>query len=767
MAAAAGSLGVLILTLWFTKYWPASSWPVVSREQAIEKARNVAQQFGFKATNSQVTLTTTVAKVLAYYLQRHPADENARAVSPLSERISFASAKNKKAEVGLDSAGVPVYWRAPKDFDSNRPAASEMEAAQKAFELLSGRDASSFTGPSKSMADDPKDEEYVWKRTPPAQSQVRDQIKILAENTQVLKAQRTLSVASSEEMDTDTGDDHAYWPILGVIFWTICSLGSLVLIVILILWLVRRSLNVRFALTAAGVAAAVIAVTLLAGANAEKLRDDDGDWGGPVFLMVLAVFCLVAVGSVLSKETRPKWMSLEQLFGLAPLAKATGESLAAGVLCSPLLVAIPFLIAGCGLFAQSAVVAQDVGVLFSPRPLLDTLDIPGALYVLGFFGFALPLLRRMLRRRWLLLLIALPIGVVFFAYSARVVTGPIIAPLTAGFCSLALFGFLYKYFDLLAVLTLQVTSGLVLGMISLGSKGGSVWPFVVLLLALMMAALWLSTSGQAVAEGDPRAAIPDFSSFRAEREKLQAEFSVARRAQQGMLPQAPPTIPGYSIAASCTPSLEVGGDLYDFLTLPDGRIGIGVADVSGKGVPAALYMTLTKGLLASVSEDSSQLKTVVEEVNRHLHGVTRKKVFVTMALGFLDAEKRVLQCVRAGHNPMVWRQTSKGKTSLVAPAGLGLGITAGRIFGTQLKVEEMELDEGDAVVFYSDGITEAMNRGLEQFGEERLMEAVEKTDQMDAAGTHDSILSAVREFLGGVHPQDDMTLVVLRVGMRG
>ena len=222
--------------------------------------------------------------------------------------------------------------------------------------------------------------------------------------------------------------------------------------------------------------------------------------------------------------------------------------------------------------------------------------------------------------------------------------------------------------------------------------------------------------------------------------------------------------PGYSIAASCTPSLDVGGDLYDFLKLPDGRFGIGVADVSGKGVPAALYMTLTKGLLASITKESSSLGTVVEEVNRHLHSVTRKKVFVTMALGFLDAKNGVLECVRAGHNPLLWRQRSRSVTTLVSPSGLGLGITTNRVFGMQLKVAEMVLSEGDAVVFYSDGITEAMNTGLEQFGEQRLMEAVEKTDSLDATATRDSILCDVREFLGGVHPQDDMTLVVLRVG---
>ena len=252
--------------------------------------------------------------------------------------------------------------------------------------------------------------------------------------------------------------------------------------------------------------------------------------------------------------------------------------------------------------------------------------------------------------------------------------------------------------------------------------------------------------GSEATEGDPLATVPTVIGFRAEREKLRAEFSVARRAQEDMLPRTPPSIPGYSIAASCTPSLEVGGDLYDFLRLPDGRIGIGVADVSGKGVPAALYMTLTKGLLASVTKETSALAAVVEEVNRHLHGVTRKKVFVTMALGFLDVKNGVLECVRAGHNPMVWRQTRRGSTELVSPGGLGLGITAGRLFVAQLKVAEMVLSEGDAVVFYSDGITEAMNSQLEQFGEQRLMEAVEKTDHMNAAAAHDSILGDVETF---------------------
>jgi hypothetical protein len=762
-------MGIVILGAWFTEYWPASSWRVLPQAQLLANGRDVTKHFGLNTSDSNAYLVASVAQPLVHYSQQHPADVNARTVSPLSVRITFVAKQNgQKAEVGLDSTGLPVYWRAPDRFKPANPAVSEREAANQAFGFLAGADAGSFSNASKSMGDDPDQEEYVWKKATPSHSDLRERISILTQNAIVKRAERKLYVSSDDDPDSDTGDTEAYWGVLRGVFWLFCTAGTVSVLSIYLLWLVRRSVSHKFPILIAIAALVTMIAALLAGSSAQKAHSVDGDSDWPMLFAAVEVMCFVAVGRGISAVARPKWMSLEQLCRLAPVAKATGESLAAGVLCSPLLVAIPFLIVGCGLFRQSSVVARNLEILYSPAPLLDSLNVvPKYLYLLGFFGFAIPALERMIRSRWLRLLIALAIGTLFFANVSRAVTGPLAAALTLGFCILALFWFLYKYFDLLAVLTLQLTSGLVLSMLTLGQKGSAIWPFLVTLLGLLVIAVWFAWHGQSVSEGDPRATTPALAGFRAEREKLQAEFSVARRAQQGMLPQSPPHIPGYSIAASCTPSLDVGGDLYDFLKLPDGRIGIGVADVSGKGVPAALYMTLTKGLLASVSKDNSELASVVEEVNRHLHGVTRKKVFVTMALGFLDAEKRVLQCVRAGHNPMVWRQASQHRTTLVSPGGLGLGITASRIFSNQLKMEQMSLSEGDAVVFYSDGITEAMNSSLEQFGEQRLMQVVETTDQMDAAATRDSILAAVREFLDGVHPQDDMTLVVLRVGDSG
>ena len=229
-----------------------------------------------------------------------------------------------------------------------------------------------------------------------------------------------------------------------------------------------------------------------------------------------------------------------------------------------------------------------------------------------------------------------------------------------------------------------------------------------------------------------------------------------------MLPDAPPQIPGLEIAAICLPSKEVGGDLYDFLPLPDGKLGIVVADVSGKGVPASLYMTLTKGLLESVSETTSDPGEILREVNRHLYEVCRRKMFVTLFLGVIDPVTKRLIYARAGHNPTVFRRPF-GETKLLSAGGIGLGLNRGKIFDQSLKVETVQLATNDKLFFYSDGITEAMNLKNEEYGEERLMSLAEHLDSVGASAARDSVLSDVKEFLGSNQPQDDQTLVVVKV----
>ncbi len=406
-AFAAGVLGIVILALWFNTYWPASSWTVLPRDQVTAKAREVARHFRLDPSKAEVTITGAVAKPLAYYAQQHPADPSARTISPLTARVIFEQ-KNGNAVVGLDSTGLPILWEAPKDFKSTGPALSEGEAAQRAFAYLSGTSAGLFSVNSKSMGDDPDLEAYVWKKPAAEHSAAREQIKVTTKGSSVPKAERTLSISyrDDNEADEETGDPHGYWGVFSAIFWTVCTGTIVAAVAIYILWLVRRALSHWFPLIVAAVAAVVMAVA----------KTEEGDVPLlSILFTALLLMCLVAVGRSLSAVTRPKWMTMEQLCFLAPISKAAGESLVAGVLCSPLLVAIPFLIVGCGLFPHSQVVARDEEMFYSAVPLLKSLSISPVIYAVGFFGFGMALLGRIIRWRWLRWAIAIPIGILFFA----------------------------------------------------------------------------------------------------------------------------------------------------------------------------------------------------------------------------------------------------------------------------------------------------------------------------------------------------------------
>jgi len=325
----------------------------------------------------------------------------------------------------------------------------------------------------------------------------------------------------------------------------------------------------------------------------------------------------------------------------------------------------------------------------------------------------------------------------------------------------------YYRFGLLATFVTTIIAQIATGGVALLSQSSaslhaSGWRFLATLGGLALLAIAGLAKAREATESEVAPEVFEMDT-RAERERLQAEFDVARRAQQTMLPDEPPRVPGLNIAAVCQPSREVGGDLYDFLPLRDGKFGIVVADVSGKGVPASLYMTLTKGLLDSISEEKTDPGEILREVNRHLYDVCRRKMFVTLFLGVIDPATRTLTYARAGHNPTIFRSPSEQKTELLKSRGMGLGLNRGKLFDQSLTVETVRLQHRDKLFFYSDGITEAMNVRNEEYGEERLMTLAEKADAMNADEACDTVLADVRAFLGDNAPQDDQTLVVVQV----
>jgi sigma-B regulation protein RsbU (phosphoserine phosphatase) len=238
---------------------------------------------------------------------------------------------------------------------------------------------------------------------------------------------------------------------------------------------------------------------------------------------------------------------------------------------------------------------------------------------------------------------------------------------------------------------------------------------------------------------------------------LEEEVATARRIQQQLLPESPPSFPGWDVHASNEPSRHVGGDYHDFLPLPGGEIGIAIGDVSGKGVPAALLMSNLQAALRGRMFAGHEPERVVEDVNREICRNTGDESFISFFLGQLRPESGSLRYTNAGHNaPVLVRQD--GRIELLEDGGLLLGIFPEATY----EVGSVELEPGDVLALYTDGVTEASNPEGDMFGEERLMETLTRHRDASAPELHRRLLAEVQRFQAGNVPDDDLTLVLVK-----
>jgi sigma-B regulation protein RsbU (phosphoserine phosphatase) len=257
--------------------------------------------------------------------------------------------------------------------------------------------------------------------------------------------------------------------------------------------------------------------------------------------------------------------------------------------------------------------------------------------------------------------------------------------------------------------------------------------------------------------------IEDLLRESAEKERMEEELRIARQIQMSLLPQGSVSMSGLRMAALCLPAAEVGGDYYDLLPLSDTRLGVVMADVSGKGTSAALYMAELKGLVLSLSRICDSPGTLLKQANRILAANLDSRSFITMTYAIVDTAARTMRFARAGHNPLIHLEAATGRTRVLTPQGLGLGIDAGDRFDDILEESEVPLVPGDLFLFFTDGLSEAMNPSSELFGEQRLRDLMEAAPGLDSEPMKERILAAVRAFAAGTAQHDDMTMVVLQV----
>ncbi|MGH9463955.1 MAG: PP2C family protein-serine/threonine phosphatase, partial [Vicinamibacteria bacterium] len=260
------------------------------------------------------------------------------------------------------------------------------------------------------------------------------------------------------------------------------------------------------------------------------------------------------------------------------------------------------------------------------------------------------------------------------------------------------------------------------------------------------------------------ASIQDLLKQSAEKERLEEELRVARSIQMSLLPKDAVRFTGMTVAAVCLPAAEVGGDYYDFLPLGNDRLAVLIADVSGKGTSAALYMAELKGLVLSLSRIHDSPRSLLVEANRILGANLDSRSFITMSYAIFDMANRTVTYARAGHSPILQVSTSGHGARALAPDGLGLGLDRGdHDFERILRQESLPLQSGDLFLFFTDGLSEAMNSRSELYGESRLRELLEQHHHLPLENLMERIVDEVVTFAEGVGQHDDMTMVLLRV----
>ena len=251
-----------------------------------------------------------------------------------------------------------------------------------------------------------------------------------------------------------------------------------------------------------------------------------------------------------------------------------------------------------------------------------------------------------------------------------------------------------------------------------------------------------------------------------EKRRLEQELQIARDIQMSLLPHGALQAPGMTVSAFCAPAREVGGDYYDFLPLGDGRVGMLIADVSGKGTSAALYMAELKGLMLSLSRIHTSPRALLIEANQIIKDHLDNRSFITMTYAVVDRAHGTLTCARAGHTPFM-RIAGGGppRVDVLAPDGmvLGLNLDGGERFERCLEELTLPIARGDVFFFFTDGVSEAMDAGGGCFGESRLGTFLAEHAGLAPDAIRDRLVEEVAAFVQGQPQHDDITMVIMKI----
>ena len=247
-----------------------------------------------------------------------------------------------------------------------------------------------------------------------------------------------------------------------------------------------------------------------------------------------------------------------------------------------------------------------------------------------------------------------------------------------------------------------------------------------------------------------------------EKKRLDHDLEIARDIQRILLPAEAPAINGFEISGINVPARQVSGDYFDYIHVDDERLGVAIADVSGKGVPASLIMAICRSVLRSEAVRNPSPANVLQKVNRQLYPDIKEDMFISMAYLILDQGPNGVTLARAGHDaPLLYKRQSQSVTP-IKPRGMVVGIDSGNVFDRITGDFAVSLERDDCLVLYTDGVTEALDTEGNEFGLERMIQSVRASATDGAQAIIRQVIDDVRNFTGS-HPQsDDITLIAIR-----
>ncbi|MEO5721617.1 MAG: GAF domain-containing SpoIIE family protein phosphatase [Chthoniobacterales bacterium] len=247
-----------------------------------------------------------------------------------------------------------------------------------------------------------------------------------------------------------------------------------------------------------------------------------------------------------------------------------------------------------------------------------------------------------------------------------------------------------------------------------------------------------------------------------EKKRLDHELQIARDIQRILLPSESPAIEGFEICGLNIPASHVSGDYFDYVKVDDDRLGVAIADVSGKGVPASLIMAICRSVLRSQAPGNPSPSDVLKKVNRQLYPDIKEDMFISMAYLIFDHVHATVTLCRAGHDAPILYRSATGELTPIKPPGLVLGIDSGNVFDRITGDLAVPLERDDCLLLYTDGVNEALDEKGDEFGLDRMMDSVRTSAPKGAQAMIDGLLDDLRAFVGTTPQNDDITLIAIR-----